>query len=103
MFEHGLQISKVEQTFKYEKDLTPLHYAAKEGFNKGIMILIGKGIENIDPLDSEGMTPLMHAMAHRKFDCAFTLVDFGAAVNIEDKYTRTPLMYACKAGQLELV
>jgi len=57
----------------------------------------------VDPLDSQGRTPLVLAIENNKFACVRSLVELGSELEQTDAYGRTPLLYACKLGSYPIV
>ena len=82
---------------------TPLHYALRWGNDRIIGILLDSAAEN-DVSDIFGRSPL-HYAALRTSDIAATeqAMVGRCDVNKQDKYHMTPLHFACKTGNLEMV
>jgi ankyrin repeat protein len=67
-------------------------------------ILLTHGAE-VDPVDSSGLTPLMHAVEFRKTQLARVLLEHGARQNLTYKgaFSETPLHMAIRRNDNELV
>ncbi|CAE7364026.1 INVS [Symbiodinium sp. CCMP2592] len=79
---------------------TPLHYAAKSGFNEMVKMLLPRRAA-IDGKNRNGWTPLHWACATGHSDVATTLIAAKAAVAIQDLDGRTEAMWAAKHGHSE--
>ena len=51
--------------------------------------------------DSQEFTPLLHAFAQGRLDCAKHLLDKGADLKVTDKYGATALHVAAQGGHVE--
>lgn len=100
MFNHG---AKAEAYLNKKLKQKPLHYIAKNGSVRCLLILMGKGLEELSPEDSEGDTPLNMAIRNNQTIIAKSLVELGADIEARDASQRTPLMNACLYGNLEVV
>ena len=82
---------------------TPLHYALRWGSERVITILL-ENSEEKDKSDLFGRSPL-HYAALRTTDVESTeqAMMAGCNINKQDKYHMTPLHFACKAGNFEMV
>lgn len=71
----------------------------KSGANNAYSIVerLLKAGAHVDDLDSEGATPLMHAVGAGAVPIVILLLDCGAYVNSTDKHGRTALMHRCFA------
>jgi ankyrin repeat protein len=67
-----------------EQNLTALHWAAKEGFQNIVRMLIQDFHSNFDARDCYGRTPLHVAVTHQRVECIYRLVIEGAKTNIMD-------------------
>lgn len=68
-----------------------------------MMVLLGNGIDELDPKDKDGRTPLTLAIVTKNILVTKTLLEMGAEIEARDKAERTPLMNAARVGSLELV
>lgn len=57
---------------------------------------------DVNMIDRNGMTPLIHATRRGFLDVVKYLVEEGADINKKNKYGETPLMEACAYGQFEV-
>jgi len=73
--------------------LTPLLYAAREGYLDAARVLLAAGAQ-IDLADPDGTTPLILALMNGHFDMARALIDAGADVKLWDWWGQTPLYMA---------
>lgn len=67
-----------------EQNLTPLHWAAREGFQNIVRLLIQDYHSNFDARDCYGRTPLHLAVIHERVECIYRLVIEGAKTNVMD-------------------
>jgi len=81
--------------------MTPLLYAAREGANDALAVLIKRGA-NLELAEANGMTPLLMALLNNQLVAAGQLIDAGANVNVEDFYGRTPLWAAVEYRNLDM-
>jgi ankyrin repeat protein len=100
MFNHG---AKAEAFLDKKKKQKPLHFIAMNGSVRSLLILMGKGLEELSPQDHEGDTPLNMAIRNNKTVIAKSLIELGAEIETKDASMRTPLMNACLYGNLEIV
>ena len=75
------------------KRKTPLHRAAKAGFQKITKLLLESGAD-IDARDNEGETPLFEAVRHGRLAAARILVEHGASPEILNDKARNVLQVA---------
>jgi len=84
-------------------DLTPLHWAARQGHLDVARMLVVDGHANVDIADKDGHTPLYWAAGGGHLDMARMLVDDGHAnVNIVASFSRTPLHIATQYGKSDV-
>jgi hypothetical protein len=100
MFNHG---SKAESYLDKKNKKKPLHYIAKHGSVRCLLILMGKGLEDLSPINLEGDSPLNLAIRNGKTVVAKSLVELGADLEAKDASMRTPLMNAWLYGNFEMV
>jgi ankyrin repeat protein len=81
--------------------MTPLLYAAREGADVAMAVLIKRGV-NLDLAEANGITPLLMALSNNKLRAARQLLDAGANVNAADFYGRTPLWAAVEYRNLDM-
>ena len=86
-----------------QKGMNVLHIAAWSGSAKIVQILLDKKME-VDALDKEGKSALIHASSGPFADTVSLLIDRGAKVNLTDQTEKfTALMMAAAVGELEVV
>jgi ankyrin repeat protein len=82
--------------------LTPLHYAAFEGNERIVELLISSGADpdrqGCDCMDIAAQTPLMEAARGGQLTVVKMLLDMGADVEEYDGRGMAPLQYAARAG-----
>jgi hypothetical protein len=91
MFNHG---AKAESFLDKKNKKKPLHYIAKHGSVRCLLILMGKGLEDLSPEDIDGDTPLNMAIRNGQTIIAKSLIELGAELENKDTSMRTPLMNA---------
>ncbi|XP_065884108.1 ankyrin repeat, PH and SEC7 domain containing protein secG-like [Dysidea avara] len=94
-------------------DMQPIHYMASTGDQKKLAQLISElnpdGDDqarvrgSIDVRDSEGRTPLMHAIHNEHFTCVKMLIDAGADIDIVSNDGSTPLHHVSYNGSYEML
>ena len=81
---------------------SPLSRASAKGDYQAVQKLVQNGV-NINEADSNGSTPLMHAISERKVDVAKYLIESGADLKAKDKYGHDALIYAVENRQIEIM
>ncbi|XP_045421629.1 ankyrin repeat domain-containing protein 55 [Lemur catta] len=84
-----------------EVDLTVVYQAASNGDVNALTAVIREDPSILECCDSEGCTPLMHAVSGRQVDTVKLLLKMGANINTQDAYGRTSLCLATYLGWLE--
>nr|XP_005897515.1 PREDICTED: ankyrin repeat domain-containing protein 55 isoform X2 [Bos mutus] len=84
-----------------EVDLTMVYQAASNGDVSALTAVIREDPSILECCDSEGCTPLMHAVSGRQVDTVKLLLKMGANINTQDAYGRTSLCLATYLGWLE--
>ncbi|KAM7148569.1 ankyrin repeat domain-containing protein 55 isoform 1-T1 [Molossus nigricans] len=84
-----------------EVGLSLVSQAASTGDVGALTALIREDPSVLESCDSEGCTPLMHAVSGRQVDTVKLLLKMGANVNTQDAYGRTSLCLATYLGWLE--
>ena len=91
------------QVCSRDKDgLTPLMHAAKAGRQLAVDLLLQNGA-SIDDYDNKKETALTHAVTERKSETALWLLSKGAECNTANSWGRTPLIQACRLGEMSVV
>uniref|UniRef100_F7AES6 Ankyrin repeat domain 55 n=2 Tax=Ornithorhynchus anatinus TaxID=9258 RepID=F7AES6_ORNAN len=84
-----------------EIDLTLVYQAAANGDVNTLTAVIREDPSILECCDSEGCTPLMHAVSGRQVDTVKLLLKMGANINTQDAFGRTSLSLATYLGWLE--
>ncbi|XP_070592472.1 ankyrin repeat domain-containing protein 55 [Erythrolamprus reginae] len=84
-----------------EIDLTLVYQAAANGDINTLTTVIREDPSILECCDSEGSTPLMHAISGRQLDTVKLLLKMGANINTQDARGRTSLSLATYLGWLE--
>jgi ankyrin repeat protein len=84
-----------------ERDKTPLHFAAQEGYADAAQVLIDAGAQ-VNARGRPGNTPLHDASVTGYLNAVKVLLAAGADVNVQDDRRRTPLHEAARKGRVEL-
>ncbi|XP_053156215.1 ankyrin repeat domain-containing protein 55 isoform X2 [Hemicordylus capensis] len=84
-----------------EIDLTLVYQAAANGDVNTLTAVIREDPSILECCDSEGCTPLMHAVSGRQLDTVKLLLKMGANINTQDACGRTSLSLATYLGWLE--
>uniref|UniRef100_L2FBA5 Nacht and ankyrin domain protein n=1 Tax=Colletotrichum fructicola (strain Nara gc5) TaxID=1213859 RepID=L2FBA5_COLFN len=82
---------------------TPLYYAAGEGHESLVKLLLEDPRVNVDSKDSIGRTALFSAAAEGRGAVVDVLMNHHASVNSTDYYESTPLSMAARRGHSEVV
>jgi uncharacterized protein len=81
--------------------MTPLLYAAREGADASVSMLIKRGAK-LELPEANGIAPLLMALLNNQLGAARQLIDAGANVNADDFYGRTPLWAAVDYRNLDM-
>ncbi|KTG43284.1 hypothetical protein cypCar_00025818 [Cyprinus carpio] len=84
-----------------EVDLNVVYQAAANGDVNTLTSTIREDPSILECCDSEGSTPLMHAVSGRQVDTVKLLLKMGASINTQDACGRTSLSLATYLGWLE--
>jgi ankyrin repeat protein len=79
-----------------------MHHAIEKGHLDVIKVLIEFSVD-FDVADNAGKTPLFEAVDSDQEGMALILLKMGARVNCTNYYGHTPLYYAARDGNLDLV
>ncbi|XP_051785540.1 ankyrin repeat domain-containing protein 55 isoform X1 [Erpetoichthys calabaricus] len=82
-------------------DLSVVYQAAANGDVNTLTAVIREDPSILECCDSEGSTPLMHAISGRQVDTVKLLLKMGASINTQDTCGRTSLSLATYLGWLE--
>nr|XP_033813554.1 ankyrin repeat domain-containing protein 55 [Geotrypetes seraphini] len=96
----GLKLSDICDSAE-EIDLTVVYQAAANGDVNTLTEVIREDPSILEYCDSEGCTPLMHAVSGRQVDTVKLLLKMGANINTQDACGRTSLSLATYLGWLE--
>lgn len=77
---------------------TPLMYAAEQGHDCVVNLLLGKDTADVNSKDEDGLTSLSRAAANGHEACVKLLLDRHADVNSQDENGQTSLHWAAKNG-----
>jgi ankyrin repeat protein len=86
----------------YNKNETPLHWAARNGQKDTAALLLANKAE-VNAKDTGGRTPLHSAVMNNRKDLAELLLANKAEVDARDNSGKTPLHEAAGAGSKDLV
>ena len=89
-----------------KKEMTQLHYAARDGHVEGVKKIIQYMIQNavhVDVRNRQNETPLHFATQEGHLEVAKTLINFGADVNARNTYNITPFQLAIQNNHLDIV
>lgn len=81
---------------------TALHKAAEYGYAPICKLLIDHGAE-LDPKNSEGLTPLSIAVSHAHIDTLGVLLRYGANPTIMDNLKQSPLHHAARYANIDIL
>ena len=81
----------------------PLYYASLGGFYDLAEHLVAKHPEYINARGGRVLTPLAAALHRKDYKVAELLHQYGADVNVRDRWKNTPLRVACGDGLLDIV
>ena len=81
----------------------PLYYASLGGFYDLAEHLVAKHPEHINARGGRVLTPLAAALHRKDYKVAGLLHQYGADVNVRDRWKNTPLRVACRDGLLDIV
>ncbi|KAF3393739.1 putative ankyrin repeat protein [Penicillium rolfsii] len=96
--EHNLDLRDVN-------DRTPLHYAAENGHQDVVKLLLDKGADSNIKDNYRSLTPLHYAVENGNWEVLKLLLEYGANPNIEGNgfYNQTPLYDAVEKDNQEMV
>jgi ankyrin repeat protein len=78
----------------YEGGLTPLHFAARQGYGDAVSALLAAGANLNQPTAGDHSTPLLVATINGHFDLAMSMLDRGADPNLGAENGVRPLFAA---------
>ncbi len=81
----------------------PLHYAAQNGQDLVIEVLLSCDEVKINQVDHDGWTALHHAAYNGRTSSIALLMKRGADIGAKNQLLCTPLHVACSAGQREAI
>ena len=89
---------------KNDEGRTPLSYAAGNGNETIVKLLVERDDVNVDSRDIDGQTPLSYAAQYGRNAIVKLLIKRDDVnVNSKDNYGRTPLLYAVELGENTIV
>ena len=98
---NGAEVN-VRDTGNLSRDYTPLHWAARQGHNDLVRLLLEKGADP-NAVSKSGETPLHLTSSQGKIETAEILISKGADLNIKDLQGLTPYDSAEKNGKSDYV
>ncbi|KAK8107139.1 uncharacterized protein PG998_009152 [Apiospora kogelbergensis] len=81
----------------------PLHYASMHGRLDMLNALLQSDPTNIDLIDHDNFTPLIHAIIHGHLACVERLLATSSRLDPKSDTDHAPLNLACEHGSLEIV
>lgn len=78
----------------------PFHNAAKWGYLEAVTKWIASGTE-VDFVDRDGMTALMHASSENKINVVAKLLSYGANIDLVDRHNESAVMWAVHTSSTE--
>ncbi|KAF2120765.1 ankyrin repeat-containing domain protein [Lophiotrema nucula] len=83
---------------------TPLSYAAEQGREELLKLILHKCTENVDLADHDGRTPFSYLVQSGALHIVeWFLANFEVAVHTKDKFERTPIHFAANGGNLAVL
>jgi ankyrin repeat protein len=84
--------------------VAPIHLAAEAGFGAMVQLFLDRGVDiNLRTQGTNQVTCLHMAAARGQAEVVELLLKAGAEVNARDAYNQTPLAWARRAGQEEII
>ena len=81
----------------------PLHYACMHGQVPMVRALLECDPENINSIDHDHFTPLIHGIIHHHLECVRQLLEHGASIEPENNSDHIPLNLACQYGSTHII
>ena len=81
----------------------PLHYACMHGQVPMVRALLQCDPDNINSIDHDHFTPLIHSIIHHHFECVRQLLEHGARIEPETNSDHIPLNFACQYGSTHII
>ena len=103
LLQHGADANRRLNTASYANGVTPLFMAARNGWPKVAMLLLGGRADPELRRASDGSTPLATAAKHGRTEVIQVLVRAGVAIDSPDSDDSTPLLLAAKHGHPSVV
>ncbi|MDG7055924.1 MAG: ankyrin repeat domain-containing protein [Wolbachia endosymbiont of Meromenopon meropis] len=102
---NNFEQSRLDLTINHNNhdDNHEIYANTKKKVNEELIECLKEHEENVDKLDSSGLTPLHFAVAESNEELTEILIENGANVNAQDKDGLTPLHYCVAARNKELV
>jgi ankyrin repeat protein len=91
MHNHG---AKAETILDKKMEQRALHFIASNSSVRCLLVLMGKGLEELDPVDTNGDTPLHLSINNNSAIIAKSLIELGCDIEYKNGAHRTPLMSA---------
>jgi ankyrin repeat protein len=98
LLQSGADANRRLATASYSKGVTPLYMAARNGWPKTVMLLLGARADPELARVADESTPLATAAKHGRAEVIQVLLRAGAAIDAVDGGDSTPLLLAAKHG-----
>ncbi|EAT46629.1 AAEL002234-PA [Aedes aegypti] len=102
LLECGADISVISCVMN-RPELYLLHSASRQGYHKILRFLLQERCFEVNAEDSNGLTPLLHAVINSSIQTTEILIQFGANVNHTTKFGQNVLTFATMHDHLDLV
>ena len=103
LLQAGVDVNRALRTASYSKGVTPLYMAARNGWAKCCMLLLGARADPELAREADGSTPLTAAAKHGQAEVVQVLLRAGVAIDSTDGSDSTPLLLAGQRGHPAVV